>query len=579
MRRYMRWYTCILLLCLCHHGICTVDASDTQIKQREKAFAEDKEHRSLIMRGQNSQPKDRAVNKDGMTAKQLAKMKQADRKRMQMLARRKRKESIERNKMRTNKGRLKPQYDGLPNTNPQPKMIPPPPPPPSNLDESQYGPPPMDGPPPPPPPPMMEAGEYGPPPLNADGPPPPPMRPPPPLWEGTGYGPPPPLDRPPPPPRHDMMGMRGSKSSKAHSNGRGNKPPIKPGPPPHGPFPPDNQFPPHFPPDRPGPIPDRPAFYPTYMPEGKGVEITIQGLLNTYGLNFPMSSEGYDAMVTVFDKTIYDSASLSLDDNQMVIQVRILEIEGITPQFSGGSRRELQNIDSNSFQCTIVKQQQCCERDPPQGSDNPAQFCESLGCNINDCRRIRVDIIAEQLSRQGRNRKLQSLSEVDELYTAITESITQQVNSGAFTIRLKENASRCGDSCATLFSGVTVMPNPVFAPPTDISVHTAKPTRRPTRKPAKEPIITYPTVFPTLFPTRNPTLSPTLYPTLKPTLSPTLYPTQSPTLSPSVLLPTLSPTLSPTISPTISPTNYPTISPTISPTQFPTISPTLSPTE
>jgi len=546
-RRYTRWYTCILLFCFVHHNICTIDASDAQTNQRENAFAEyDLKPRKLIMRGQNSQPAHRAMNKDKMTAKQIAKMKRVDRKRMQMMARRKKKESKERNKMRTNRGRIKPQYDLQPNMNPTPKGQP------SNTVQ----------------------GQYGPPPVNADGPPPP-MRPPPPMWEGTGYRPPPPLDRPPPPPpRDDMMEpstASGSKASKVDDKGGGNKPPIKPGKPP---------YPPHFP-------PDRPIWSPTYMPtkepevEGEGIQITVQGLLNTYGLGFPLSSEGYDAMVNVFDLTIHESSSTSLADNQIVIQVKILEIEGITSQFLGGSRRELQNFDTNSFQCTIVEQKQCCEREPPSGSENPAQFCESMGCNINDCRRIRFDIIAEQFSRRKSN-NLQPQSEVDELSTAITESTTRQINSGAFTFHLRENGGQCGDSCSQAFS-IVAATSAVFAPPTDIIIRTATPTPRPTRKPTKEHIITYPTLYPTLSPTINPTLAPTLYPTLRPTLSPTLYPTQSPTLSPTILLPTPSPTLVPTLSPTISPTNYPTVSPTISPTHYPTISPTnyptISPTE
>ncbi len=510
--QYTRWYTCILLLCLCHNGLCTVGASDTQSNQRERAFAEDKKHRTLIMRGQNSQPIGRAVNEDGMTAKQIAKMRQVDKKRMQMLSRRKKKQSLERNKIRTNRGRIKPQYDGQSNTNPPPKMGPPPPPPPSDVVvDGQYGPAQMDGPLPLPPQ-MTEAGQYGPLPPNSDVPPPPPMRPPPPMWEGTGYGPPP---------------MRGSKPSKPISYGSNIKPPIKPGYPPHGPFPPDNSYPPHF------PEPHKPTSYPTYMPtkdqeeEVKGVRITVQGLLNTYGLGFPFSSEQYDAMVTVFAQTIYESASVSLADNQMLMDpVRILEIEGITPQFSGGSRRQLQNADSNSFQCRIDKQKRCCEREPTQGSENPTQFCESLGCNINDCRRIRFDIIAEQNSF---DRQLQSQqSQVDELYTTITKSITQQIDSGAFAILLKENASQCGEMCIKPFARVSMI-SAVFAPPTDITVRTSRPMPRPTRKPAKEPLIAYPvschctqlnlfclihsfylhcclkkTTYPTLSPTRNP---------------------------------------------------------------------------
>jgi len=326
------------------------------------------------------------------------------------------------------------------------------------------------------------------------------------MWEGTGYGPPPPLDQPP---LYDMMdppmwgadGWRSyeSKSGKAHKNNSGNKPPTKPGYPPYGPFPPDNQFPPYFPPDmpfspKPIPTPGRPTFFPTYMPtvesesNAEGVQISIPGLLNTYGLGFPFSTDCYDDMVTVFDQTINESASVSLNDNQIVMQVKILEIEGITSQFSGGSQRELQSVGSNTFQCTIVKQMQCCEREPPQGAANPAQYCESLGCNINDCRRVRFDIVAAQLSEQG---SIQLQSEVDNLYTAVTQSMIQQINSGAFTIRLRENANRYGDSCAQPFLKVTVTSS-VFAPPTDITVQTKAPTRRPTPKPIRKPRILYP---------------------------------------------------------------------------------------
>ena len=336
-RQYTRWYTCILLLCLCHNGLCTVGASDTQSNQTERAFAEDKKHRTLIMRGQNSQPIGRAVNEDGMTAKQIAKMRQVDKKRMQMLSRRKKKQSLERNKIRTNRGRIKPQYDGQSNTNPPPKMGPPPPPPPSDVVvEGQYGPPQMDGPLPLPPQ-MTEAGQYGPlPSINSDVPPPPPMRPPPPMWEGTGYGPPP---------------MRGSKPSKPISYGSNIKPPIKPGYPPHGPFPPDNSYPPHF------PEPDKPTSYPTYMPTKdqeeeanniSTVRITIDGIMNTFGLKLPTSREEYDTMVLVLAQTIMDTSRAPLKINQRIVGVNVIEIEGITPQ-SRDSRRQLQSVDGASL--------------------------------------------------------------------------------------------------------------------------------------------------------------------------------------------------------------------------------------
>jgi hypothetical protein len=203
--------------------------------------------------------------------------------------------------------------------------------------------------------------------------------------------------------------------------------------------------------------------------EGDGVQITIQGLLNTYGLGFPMSSEEYNDMVAVFEKTFYDSASASLGDDQKVSQVKVLEIEGITSQVSEGSQRALQIVGGNGFQCTIVEQKQCCARDPPDGAGNPAQYCENLGCSVNDCRRVRFDIVAEQRPQQGGgNRKLQLQSEVDELYDAITQSITGQVNRGVFTLKLKENARRlCADSCTKPFARVTVT-SVVFAPPTNI---------------------------------------------------------------------------------------------------------------
>jgi hypothetical protein len=566
-RRYMR---CILVLCLCHHGISTNDASDAQImKQRAKTSADDKKLRAVTMRGQNSQPTGRELNKDGMTAKQIAKMKQVERKRMQMLVR-KRKESIKQNKMRTNRGNLKPQYDWQANVNPPPMMGPILPP--SNMGEGQYGPPPMDG---PPPPPNMEAGQYGPPPpMNGDGLPPP-MRPPPPMWEGTaGYGPPPPIDQPPPPP-HDMKGpppqmwkadgwkSYGSKSGKDHNNDSGNKLPIKPGYLPYGPFPPDNEFPPHFPPDRPFPPkpiprPGRPTFFPAYSlqqppytPTSEPnnlytVKITFEGLMNTYGLMPPTSREEYNAMVKVLEQTIMDTARAPLKNNQRIIQVKVFEIEGITPQ-SVDSFRQLQSVDGasfdgNSFQCAFVERKQCCAREPPQGAGNPAQYCESLGCSIDDCRRVRFDIVAEQLLEQGSNRKLQSITDpstqriVNELYTTITQYLIQQVNSGAFTNSLRANVRYCNSLCLKTMADVTVT-GVVFGPPMDILI--AIPTLAPTPFPTKNP-----SPRPTPFPTRNLSPRPTPRPiktprptTQEPTLYPTLYPTRNPTLYPTGSLP------------------------------------------
>lgn len=473
--RRCTWFACILLLCLCHRGIGSGDASNAHAKEQKESRTKDREPRALTLRGQNSQ----SANKDGMTAKRIAKMQQVEKKKMQMLARRRKKESMQQNRMRTSRGNLKPQYDS------QQYSVNSPPRPPNAETGDQYGPPSMDDMPPPPPP-IMEAGQYG-------SQPPPPMRPPPPVFEGIGAAgyeqpPPPPLSKGLPPPMIEPERFKsyGSKSSNT---------PIKPGFPLYKPFPPgsqhppDNQFPPHSRPLPPYQI-EKPTFMPTYSPtkgmEADGVQITIQGLLNTYGLMFPLSSEGYDRMVVVFEKTIYESASATLGDNQMVTQVRVLEIEGITPQFSGESRRELQNVDNNTFQCTIVEQQQCCAREPPKGQGNPAQYCESLGCSMNQCRRVRFDVVAEQLPPQGSSRKLQSQNVVEELYAAITQSITDQINSGAFTIRLKENARLCGDSCMKPFTRVTVI-SAVFAPPTLITALTEAPTNRPTPKPVRTP--------------------------------------------------------------------------------------------
>ena len=492
--RRCTWFVCILLLCLCNRGVGSGDASDVHAKEQEESHTKDREPRSLLtLRGQSSQSSSQSTNKDGMTAKRIAKMQQVEKKKMQMLARRRKKESMQQNRMRTSRGsHLKPQYDSQQHSVNSPPMMRPPPPLPNAETGGQYGPPPMDE--PPPPPPMMEAGQYGsqpPPPMNIDGQPPPMTRPPPPVFEGGAAGyeqvRPPPLLKGPPLPMIEPERFKsyGSKSSNI---------PIKPGYPIYKPFPPGSQHPPgnQFPPPKPlPPYPiEKPTFMPTYSPtkevDADGIQITIQGLLNTYGLMFPLSSEGYDRMVAVFEKTIYESAGASLGDNQMVTQVRVLEIEGITPQFSGESRRELQNVDSNTFQCTIVEQQQCCAREPPKGQGNPAQYCESLGCSMNQCRRVRFDVVAEQLPPQGSSRKLQSQNVVEELYAAITQSITDQINSGAFTIRLKENASLCGDSCMKPFTRVTVI-SAVFAPPTLITALTEAPTQRPTPKPVRTP--------------------------------------------------------------------------------------------
>jgi len=369
------------------------------------------------------------------------------------------------------------------------------------------------------------------------------------MWEGTGYGSPPPLDQPP---LYDMMdppmwgadGWRSyeSKSGKAHNNNSGNKPPTKPGYPPYGPFPPDNQFPPYFPPDKPSPfIPDKPTFLPTYslqqltyMPTCEHnnlftVKFTFDGLMNTYGIKPPTSRDEYNAMVTVLGQTIMDTARAPLKNNQRIIQVKVLEIEGITPQ-SVDSFRQLQSVDGNSFdgnsfQCTFVERKKCCARDPPQGAGSPAQYCTSIGCNISYCRRVRFDIVAEQLLDQGCDGKLQSIMDpstqriVNELYNTITQYLIQQVDSGAFTNSLRANVRYCNALCLQAMADVTVT-GVVFGPPMDIliAIPTLAPTRfptSPTPRPTSRPIPTPKpnteprTEEPTLYPTRNPTLFPT----------------------------------------------------------------------
>ena len=230
-------------------------------------------------------------------------------------------------------------------------------------------------------------------------------------------------------------------------------------------------------------------------------------------------------MVTVLEQTIMDTARAPLRNNQRIIQVKVLEIEGITPQ-PGASFRQLQSADGtsaggNSLQCTFEERKQCCTRDPPQGAGNPAQYCDSLGCNINDCRRVRFDIIAEQLLDQASNMKPQSITDpstqriVNELYTTITQYLIRQVNSGAFTASLRANVRYCSALCQNTMADVTVT-GVAFAPPMDI-------------------LIAIPTLAPTRFPTRNPTPRPTPRPI--PTPKPQEHPTRKPTLFPTYSLP------------------------------------------
>ena len=322
-------------------------------------------------------------------------------------------------------------------------------------DQGHYGPPNIG-----PTPPTMQGGNVYAPPLS---PPPPMMGPPPPPWQPDGWG-------------HNYYRSYGwngygSKSSKAHhirSIGPRfppNIPPIHPGVPPY--IPPDGPYPPSSPTTS-----DKPTYYPTYESTsheyptseytGETVQITIPGLMNSYGIKFPKSREEYDAMVRVLQQTIYDTARASLYVNQMVTAVKVIEIEGITPQRS--TRRELQSDEeTGSFECTFQQRRSCCARDPPLGAGNPAQYCESLGCNLNNCRRIRFDIVAEQLLEQGMNRNLQSIFEVstqravNDLYNTITLYMTEQVENEEFTISLRKNAYYCGDVCLNTMADATVM--------------------------------------------------------------------------------------------------------------------------
>ena len=200
--------------------------------------------------------------------------------------------------------------------------------------------------------------------------------------------------------------------------------------------------------------------------------------------------------------------------------------------------------------------------------------------------------------------------------------MTEEVESGAYTVSLRETAIRCGDICLNTMADATVAdveflppddilivdptPPPIQQDPTDAPTDEPVPTLEPTRYPTTSPII-FPTQEPTLYPTSDPTNDPpTLFPTLSPTLSPmvptlfptTLEPTRYPTdyvsqclcLSPFYIYPlfcdsknshllccTTQPTLNPTLEPTRTITEFPTLDPTTSPTLAPTLSPTISP--
>jgi len=622
-----RWhFICIILSCLRRQSLYNAEASHARSEEGEERH---RKSRRLTLKGKDleSPSSNEVETEDVMITKAAAKRNQAERKRIKKMVRQQKKRArIELKRASL----LKTQYDSTQDvvkssSSPPMPMEPPPPPP------LEYGPPDMMI--PPPPPPIIEGGdEYRPPPPLMMGPHLPDLHWQPDGWSNNNNN-------------HNHQQYERSSSNNNNQqygwNGRGSKAskalrPIEP--PPHIPPPHHRPFPPH-----PYPPPGKPTFFPTYLtsyptneqPDSEytreTVRISIPSLMNSYGIAFPTSREEYDALVRTLQQTIYQTAKAPLNNNQKVTEVKIIEIEGITPQ-EPNFHRQLQSVNENnniqgtgSLQCTFEERQECCSKDPPPGKGNPVQYCQSLGCDFNTCRRIRFDIVAEQLLvEQGRNRKLQSITDdsiqsiVDNLYNSITSFMTEQVKSGEFTMRLRGNAHYCGDVCLSTLADASVT-NVDFAPATDIliAIPTPAPTKFPTRQPippptseptyqptTEEPTVeptTYPTISPTLFPTRVPTEYPTsnptygfptlfptasptespMAPTLFPTLSPTLEPTQEPTLDPTPTpteLPTRSPSLVPTISPTSSPTDFPTISPTESPTLEPTISPTESPT-
>ena len=243
-------------------------------------------------------------------------------------------------------------------------------------------------------------------------------------------------------------------------------------------------------------------------------------MMNSYGIEFPRSRAEYDALVRTLQRTIFETARASLYNNQNLIEVNVVEIEGITPKESDDFRRQLQSSSAigNNVQnlaCSFRDRQQCCSRNLPVGQESPIQYCQSLGCNFKTCRRIRFDIVAEQLLEDESNRKLQSVTDtstqnvVANLYKTITSYMTEQVESGEFTISLRDNARRCGEVCLATLADATIT-DVIFLPATDILI--AVPTPRPTPSPTGPPPPTYPPTY------GEPTYPPTYYPTESPTL-------------------------------------------------------------
>ena len=272
--------------------------------------------------------------------------------------------------------------------------------------------------------------------------------------------------------------------------------------------------------------------------------------MNSYGIVLPTSREEYNALVETLEQTIFDTARASLYIYQKVVEVNIVEIEGITPREDRGKKDEQKNYrnfvndaeagvevvraedggdveETGSLQCTFQERQQCCSRDLPPGEESPVKYCKSLGCNFDSCRRIRFDIKAEQLlTESGGSGELQSSATdnsmqtiVDNLYDTITSYVTEQVDSGDFTIDLRENAKYCGGMCLVTLADASVT-NMDYLPANRISIAipTPAPTKLVTRPPQPPPS---PAPLPTYLPTTGePTVEPTYY----------YYPTQSPTL-------------------------------------------------
>ncbi len=572
--RQLRWHSiCIILLYLSQYSIYNAEASQEGAERHKKSTR----RRLQSLKGTDSESPPSSVKiEDVMTTTNNAVYKQnrMERKRMKKLARlQKKRARIELKRA----NRLKRQYDAtleLDDVVGSSQVPPPLGPPPGG----QYGPPGMMGPPLPPPPPIIEEGgdepysEYkptffpthstsyyptyqqtedghyeppdvmgphpeggqygppdmGPPPPHVMGPPPPhmmgpPLLPPPPPPE---YGPPPPLLMGPhlPPPNngwsssnynHKQYGWNGrsSKASKAH----------------HPNEPPPHNLPPHHPPYHP---PYKPTFFPTYststshhpshqpstysptyqptqQPDPilkysrESLRFSIASLMYSTGIDFPTSREEYNALVETLERTIFDTARAPLYIYQKVVEVKIIEIEGITPREDRVKRKEEMNFRRRHLQ---------------RRNDDDEEEEEEEGGS----RRIRFDIVAEQRLtddlESAEENSMQAI--VDNLYDTITSYLTEQVESGQFTIDLRENAIRCGRLCLSTLADASVT-NVAFLPASDIliAIPTPAPTKLVTRPPSPPP--QYPPM-----PTYQPT---TLEPTGA-TGAPTFYPTQSPTL-------------------------------------------------